>query len=236
MNIPAPENSYSHSNMPHSTSGNNHVPQPARAHGGLGALDTLELAPGKGLGLFRLGDTLWHIIDVLRAKKNDCPKVEISWDPEVSGNAVTVVPRHSPRHAMLTVQNPHKSAVTVHCGPLALYFPPSRDQRLALIQVGGLDNSQLSITYEGEVLASPSRPLTRAGVARALGPTYAGDGAARLSYPGVSFELSAKGVRDDVVASLSITPREDGVLPKDPKLETVAQVTITVRARLRCKS
>ena len=47
-------------------------------------MDTLELAPGKGLGLFHLGDTLWHVLDVLRARKTDVPKLEISWDPDVS--------------------------------------------------------------------------------------------------------------------------------------------------------
>jgi hypothetical protein len=47
-------------------------------------MDTLELAPGKGIGPFRLGDTLWAILDMLRARKTEVPKVEVSWDPDVS--------------------------------------------------------------------------------------------------------------------------------------------------------
>lgn len=46
-------------------------------------MDTLELAPGAGLGLFRLGDSLWHVIDVLRSRKTEAPRLEISWDPNV---------------------------------------------------------------------------------------------------------------------------------------------------------
>lgn len=48
-------------------------------------------------------------------------------------------------------------------------------------------------------------PLTRAGVARALGPTYANDGA--LAYPGVVFSVPPG--RDESVASLSVVPKED---------------------------
>lgn len=48
-------------------------------------MDTLELVPGKGVGLFRLGDTLWSVLDMLRSRKTEVPKIEVSWDPDVSG-------------------------------------------------------------------------------------------------------------------------------------------------------
>lgn len=48
-------------------------------------MDTLELSPGKGVGPFRLGESLWGVIDMLRARKTEVPKIEVSWDPDVSG-------------------------------------------------------------------------------------------------------------------------------------------------------
>ncbi|KAL1411568.1 hypothetical protein Q8F55_002532 [Vanrija albida] len=164
-------------------------------------LDTLELTPGKGLGLFRLGDTLWHVLDSLRSRKTEVPKIEVSWDPD----------------------NAHKTAVTVHAGPIALLFPASREQRLALIHVALAEQQHLTLTYQGQVLSSRSHQLTRAGVARALGPTFGTTGAARLSYPGVGFELAPAGGREDLVVAVNVSPREEGVLPT---VEPLAQCVL----------
>ncbi|WOO80610.1 uncharacterized protein LOC62_03G004136 [Vanrija pseudolonga] len=164
-------------------------------------LDTLELSPGKGLGLFRLGDTLWHVLDILRSRKTEVPKIEVSWDPD----------------------NAHKTAVTVHAGPVALLFPASREQRLALIHVVLGEQQHLTLTYQGQVLASRSHQLTRAGVSRALGPTFGTTGAARLSYPGVGFELAPAGGREDLVVAVNVSPREEGVLPT---IEPLAQCVL----------
>lgn len=155
-------------------------------------MDTLVLSPGKSIGLFELGDTLWHVLDILRARKSEVPKLDIAWDPEVSVGGDHLSSR----------QNAAKSAVIVHAGPVALLFSPE-SQRLSHIRVQ-LPTSA-TITYEGAVLSSPSVPLTRAGVARALGPTYANDGA--LAYPGVVFNVPPG--RDESVASLSVVPREE---------------------------
>lgn len=113
--------------------------------------------------------------------------------------------------------------MTVHAGPVALLFPPGRHQRLSHIRVGDLGGTTL--TYEGTVLASPSNPLTRAGVAFALGPTY-GDGAEQLAYPGVYFEVDSAGGRDDRVSSVSVIPRDD--VPNDG----LRQCSIHVSRRL----
>jgi hypothetical protein len=93
--------------------------------------------------------------------------------------------------------------VTVHAGPLALLFP-SPAQRLGHIVVANLGD--VTLTYEGTVLSSPARPLTRAGVAYALGPTF-NDGTQRLTYPGLALE-AAGGDRDDRVTSVSIMARD----------------------------
>lgn len=84
-----------------------------------------------------------------------------------------------------------------------------------------------TITYEGAVLTSPSVPLTRAGVARALGPTYASDGA--LAYPGVVFNIPPG--RDESVASFSVVPRED-----DEALGDLQSCTLTVRYLRRSRT
>jgi hypothetical protein len=47
-------------------------------------MDILELAPGRGVGPLRLGDSLWAVLDTLRARKAEVPKIEVSWDPDVS--------------------------------------------------------------------------------------------------------------------------------------------------------
>lgn len=97
--------------------------------------------------------------------------------------------------------------MTVHAGPLALLFP-SPSQRLAHIVVADLPTTDVTLTYEGTVLASPSHPLTRAGVAYALGPTF-NDGTQRLAYPGLALEVAAGGGgRDDRVTSVSVMPRD----------------------------
>jgi hypothetical protein len=130
-------------------------------------------------------------------------------------------------HDSHTQQNAQKSAVTVHAGPITLLFPSSRDQRLSHIIISSLDAAPLTLTYEGTVLSSRSHPLTRAGVARALGPTYAADGAARLAYPGVSFKFEsapAAGNKDAVVA-VNVTPREEGVAPP---VDALVQVSLLV--------
>lgn len=64
-------------------------------------MDTLDLSPGKAIGLFELGDTLWHVLDILRARKSEVPKLDIAWDPEVcpcSGALLMSERRQERRH------------------------------------------------------------------------------------------------------------------------------------------
>lgn len=57
-----------------------------------------QISPGKAVGIFQLGkcillliseltrssgDTLWHVLDLLRTRKNEYPKFSLSWDPQV---------------------------------------------------------------------------------------------------------------------------------------------------------
>ncbi|BEI86764.1 hypothetical protein CcaverHIS002_0701100 [Cutaneotrichosporon cavernicola] len=170
-----------------SSAGSPHLPPPTPSYhsasslGSHDTMDTLELTPGVGLGPFSLGDSLWHVLDLLRSRKTEAPKVDVSWDPD----------------------NSPTTSVTVHAGPLALLFP-SPAQRLAHIVV--TDLADVTLTYEGTVLSSPTCAFTRAGVAYALGPTFS-DGTQRLAYPGLVLE-AAGGDRDDRVTSVSIMARD----------------------------
>ncbi|KAK8864448.1 hypothetical protein IAR55_001697 [Kwoniella newhampshirensis] len=155
---------------------------------------TYNIVPGSSVGIFQLGDTLWHVLDTLRTRKTEYPKFELSWDPDL----------------------PHKSATTIHLPHLTLYFPPSASQQLTLITLPSLPSSGLTLTYETQILSSPSQPLTRARVGRILGPTFASTSGKKLEFPGISFDLSptssttsgSVGGREDVVKSLTITPRD----------------------------
>jgi hypothetical protein len=58
-------------------------------------------------------------------------------------------------------------------------------------------------------------------VGKVLGPTY-GDGSV-LSYPGIKLSASSKGVasREDQVDSITVLPKEEGVLPQVISLNMV---------------
>ncbi|KAK4684206.1 hypothetical protein P7C73_g5990, partial [Tremellales sp. Uapishka_1] len=145
--------------------------------------EPLEVVPGRSLGIFRLGDTLWQILDLLRTHRTDYPKLDISWDPD----------------------NPHKSAVTIHLPHITLLFPSSLRQRLELIRIPDIPE----LVYQTQVLSSSNQRLTRARVGRILGPTFEGKDNGKLDYPGIAFDLGGSG-RDDLVEAITITPKDDG--------------------------
>ncbi|WWC70041.1 uncharacterized protein I206_103985 [Kwoniella pini CBS 10737] len=158
---------------------------------------TYDVVPGESVGLFQLGDNLWHVLELLRTHKTEYPKVEVSWDEE----------------------SPHKSAVTIHLPYITLYFPPSPIyQLLSLIQitVPPSSSSNLELTYETQVLSSSHIPLTRARVGRLMGPTFVSKAGNKLEFPGITFQLTPSnmgdagfGPREDIVHKLIIEATED---------------------------
>ncbi|GFZ43882.1 hypothetical protein JCM24511_01602 [Saitozyma sp. JCM 24511] len=166
---------------------------------------TFELCPGKSVGPFQLGETLWAIVDVLRSSKTAYPKFELSWDT------------HSPLLSPVTVHIPHPG--------LTLFFSHPT-QRLSLISiplpVSGSGLSGLSLTYETHVLSGPNVRLDRAKIGRTLGPTYAGGGGA-LRYPGVEFGLKGEGGREDAVEKVTVLPKEGREIVGDPIRSCVIQ-------------
>ena len=124
-------------------------------------------------------------------------------------------------------QSPHKTAVTVHLCDLTLYFPHSLHQRLQLILVPSLPTSGLTLRYDAQILTSPDQPSTRARVGKILGPTYASSSSSKLSYPGISFDLSnISGGREDLVHAITVTPRSE----QPASLGPVSSVVIHVRS------
>jgi hypothetical protein len=63
-----------------------------------------------------------------------------------------------------------------------------------------------------------------------LGPTY-GDGSV-LSYPGIKLSASSKGVtsRDDLVDTITVLPKEEGILPQ---VIALTKVVVHVRPHIR---
>lgn len=98
--------------------------------------------------------------------------------------------------------------MVIHLPALALYFPhPS--QTLTLISFPSLASSNVTLTFETQLLYAPEQPLTRARIGRILGPTFADEGRG-LIFPGIKFEMSAegKGGREDIVRRLDVSEKE----------------------------
>ncbi|EIW70358.1 hypothetical protein M231_05804 [Tremella mesenterica] len=140
-----------------------------------------EVVPGHSVGSFKLGDTLWHTLDYLRAQKTTFPKIEISYDAD---NAST-------------------TSITLRLSPIILFFPhPSQTLDRIIITLPSVE-----LSYETRLLASSQDHLTRAKVGRILGPTYAPTGG-KVSYPGITFDIPMSNGRDDLVNALSVVPKE----------------------------
>ena len=68
-----------------------------------------EIVPGKAVGIIYLGehepvalltlsgDSLWHILDLLRTHKTQFPKIELSWDPDVRHHRSLIITDYSER-------------------------------------------------------------------------------------------------------------------------------------------
>jgi len=132
----------------------------------------LDIRPGFSLGLFKLGASLWTILDLLRTHKHTFPQVDVQYDPDSSTTPVIL---HIRPHFDLLFSGTH--------------------QRLHTIAVRRLrdPNPPLTLRYKGNILSSPDKELRRVNVNLAFGPTYPGED---LRYPGVRFCFDDEGLRD----------------------------------------
>ncbi|KAF9385582.1 hypothetical protein CPB97_004679 [Podila verticillata] len=128
----------------------------------------LSIAPGKHLGWFRLGTSLWDIIRLLRDQAALIPVVNLKYS-DVNPFAADIVLRLA------------SNGIELRFEPLS--------QRLKLIKVD--DFSRLRLTYQGDEVSSTKALPTFLQAYRLFGPTYPGefDGAKHLytlSYPGLA--------------------------------------------------
>ena len=152
----------------------------------------LDIRPGNGLGIFKLGQShptisyllpkdqhlltpgasLWTVLDLLRTHKHTFPQVDVQYDPDASTTPVIL---HIRTHFDLLFSGTH--------------------QRLHTIAVRRLrdPNPPLTLRYKGNILSSSDKDLRRVNVNLAFGPTYPGED---LRYPGVRFCFDDEGLRD----------------------------------------
>ncbi|KAF9135740.1 hypothetical protein BGW39_000610 [Mortierella sp. 14UC] len=128
----------------------------------------LAIAPGKHLGWFRLGTSLWDVIRLLRDQAALIPVVELKYSDEHPFTADIVLRLAS-------------NGIELRFEPLS--------QRLKLIKVD--DFSRLRLTYQGGEVSSTKALPTFLLAYKLFGPTYPGefDGSKHLytlSYPGLS--------------------------------------------------
>jgi len=125
-------------------------------------------------------------------------------------------------------------------GILLIFTSPS--QRLAQIHVLSLPSPNLTLLYSTQVLASPTKSLTRGDVNRVFGPTFDGGESGEIWYPGLGFgfdetsSTSSSGGgkdRNQGVSRVHVCQKEEmgssvdvvrGKLQKDGLVKAVIQV------------
>ncbi|RIA92291.1 hypothetical protein C1645_765441 [Glomus cerebriforme] len=129
----------------------------------------LSIVPGKSLGWFRLGASIWDIINFLREQIRIIPSVDLKYDDEapISTDVFLSLPANG-----------------IH-----MRFDGS-SQRLKSVQVS--DFSKLRLTYQDSEVSSGKVAPSFLSIYKIFGPTYPGelDGEKKeytLNYPGVSF-------------------------------------------------
>ncbi|KAL5527358.1 hypothetical protein ACEPAG_6149 [Sanghuangporus baumii] len=133
----------------------------------------VDLRPGRGLGMFEIGTSLWTIIDTLRHNSTLFPRVEIKYDT-ASESALSPILLHINPHLDLLFTGRHQRLRTVALRKLTEPSPP------------------ITLTYKDIVLlpGSDNETIRRSDISKYFGPTYPGEG---LHYPGVSFLFDEDG-------------------------------------------
>lgn len=187
-------------------------------------LNSYAVVPGRGVGPFELGmsglppprkalltekgDTLWHILDLIRTERTRFPKAELAWDTAVSLPPSWMLGKGQSADKG---QKAHTSDLTLSLPHLTLYFPHPA-QQLSLLKINAIPSSTLTLSYEDQVLHSSTQALTRGVIGRVLGPTHSGNSGS-LVYPGIKLEVATSqrpSSRDDKIETLTVLAREQG--------------------------
>ncbi|CAG8695122.1 8248_t:CDS:1 [Acaulospora morrowiae] len=129
----------------------------------------LSIVPGKSLGWFRLGASIWDVINFLREQSRVIPSVDLKYAEE------------SPIITDLFLSLP-ANGINMRFDGLI--------QRLKVIEV--YDFSKLRLTYQDSEVSSSKVAPTFLSIYKIFGPTYPGEldktrKEYTLNYPGVSF-------------------------------------------------
>ncbi|KAH8917878.1 hypothetical protein BT69DRAFT_1354373 [Atractiella rhizophila] len=138
----------------------------------------LELEPGRALGPFELGQTLFHVLDkILRPDPASFPKVNVAWDQSEAANAPLVI----------TLSAPSPPLVLTFHGPT---------QRLIRIEV--VEKPDKWVSYKDKNFGGGNEDGLKS-IYRLLGPTYPPTAHPVLpntevvGFPGVAFAYQRSG-------------------------------------------
>ncbi|RIB26842.1 hypothetical protein C2G38_2162196 [Gigaspora rosea] len=164
----------------------------------------LSIVPGKNLGWFRLGTSVWDIINFLREQSRVIPSVDLKYTDE------------SPILTDLFLSLPANGINMRFDGPT---------QRLKSIEVN--DFSKLRLTYQDSEVSSSKAAPTFLSIYKIFGPTYPGEldkkkNEYTLNYPGVSFVFPIPEEHISLFVSSTDLPLElpDGTSPLLSRLHT----------------
>ncbi|CAB4406148.1 unnamed protein product [Rhizophagus irregularis] len=164
----------------------------------------LSIVPGKSLGWFRLGTSIWDIINFLREQLRIIPSVDLKYDDEapISTDVFLSLPANG-----------------IH-----MRFDGA-SQRLKSIQVS--EFSKLRLTYQDSEVSSSKVAPTFLSIYKIFGPTYPGEldeekKEYTLNYPGISFVFPIPEKHISSYVSSSDLPMElpDGTSPLLTRLYT----------------
>ena len=145
--------------------------------------------------VFRVGTSLWTLLDTLRRHPAAYPQIDVKYDPDASATTPVVV--HIRPHLDLLFSGKHQRLHTICIRKLRDPNPPVRLQ------------------YKDSVLSSPDEILRRVGVGKVFGPTYPGD---ELRYPGIWFSF------DDDILGEGLKVAHAGDRMQEVKRITTSQI------------
>ncbi|KAI8333191.1 hypothetical protein EDC96DRAFT_526126 [Choanephora cucurbitarum] len=157
----------------------------------------LVVVPGRSLGPFRLGSSLWDTLQLLLDKPNFFPSVELKYSQE-----------HPLEHDFI---------ISLSANGLHLRYDASL-QRLKSVEC--YDPSKVKLVYQNSDVSSSRTIPTFLLIYKSFGPTYPGEFDAKLSiytlkYPGLAFTFPIPTRHQNLYTSSTDLPLEfpDGTTP-----------------------
>ncbi|KAI8582668.1 hypothetical protein K450DRAFT_226360 [Umbelopsis ramanniana AG] len=173
--------------------------QESPKHDDTGTAKRLELSisPASSLGPFRIGTSIWEIINFLRERSSFFPQVELKYSQE------------DPLGVDFIIDLP-QNGLSLRCD--------GTSQRLRCIEC--YDISKVKLVYQNNDVSSNRTIPTFLLIYKSFGPTYPGEfdsaeSVYTLSYPGLSFTFPIPSRHQELYSSSTELPLEfpDGTTP-----------------------